>query len=208
MATRLLGLLGICFWRDAPETAVGPDRRAGKRGLFRATSMKAPSSGHDPGRRARAALRPDHRRLLRRVGLRARAPRRAPHRLRPDRRPRADQSRRRLAPPAEPPGCLAAPVDRPRPVRLAGHRSPAHPHRLENADPRPAKLRPAREGRKAREGESRESRSSSRREDRGKARRHRRDPARRQRTPQPLPAGQGSQVGSPCNLSCRATPLK
>jgi hypothetical protein len=25
------GLLGICFWRVAPETAVGPDRRAGKR---------------------------------------------------------------------------------------------------------------------------------------------------------------------------------
>ena len=27
-------LLGIFFWRDAPETAVGPDRRAGKRGLL------------------------------------------------------------------------------------------------------------------------------------------------------------------------------
>ncbi len=26
-------LLGICFWREAPETAVGPDRRAGKWGL-------------------------------------------------------------------------------------------------------------------------------------------------------------------------------
>jgi hypothetical protein len=26
-------LLGICFWREAPETAVGADRRAGKRGL-------------------------------------------------------------------------------------------------------------------------------------------------------------------------------
>jgi autotransporter-associated beta strand protein len=28
------GLLGICFWREVPETAVGADRRAGKRGLF------------------------------------------------------------------------------------------------------------------------------------------------------------------------------
>ena len=27
------GLLGICFWREAPETAVGADRRVGKRGL-------------------------------------------------------------------------------------------------------------------------------------------------------------------------------
>ena len=26
-------LLGICFWREAPETAAGPDRRAGKWGL-------------------------------------------------------------------------------------------------------------------------------------------------------------------------------
>ena len=26
-------LLGTCFWREAPETAVGADRRAGKRGL-------------------------------------------------------------------------------------------------------------------------------------------------------------------------------
>jgi hypothetical protein len=26
-------LLGICFWREAPETAGGADRRAGKRGL-------------------------------------------------------------------------------------------------------------------------------------------------------------------------------
>jgi hypothetical protein len=26
-------LLGICFWREAPETAVGADRRAGKWGL-------------------------------------------------------------------------------------------------------------------------------------------------------------------------------
>ena len=26
-------LLGICFWREAPETALGEDRRAGKRGL-------------------------------------------------------------------------------------------------------------------------------------------------------------------------------
>ena len=25
-------LLGICFWREAPEAVVGPDRRAGKRG--------------------------------------------------------------------------------------------------------------------------------------------------------------------------------
>jgi len=29
----VVGLLGICFWREAPETAVGPDRRAGNRGL-------------------------------------------------------------------------------------------------------------------------------------------------------------------------------
>ena len=27
-------MLGICFWRVAPELAVGPDRRAGKRGLI------------------------------------------------------------------------------------------------------------------------------------------------------------------------------
>ena len=26
-------LLGICFWREAPRAAVGPDRRAGKWGL-------------------------------------------------------------------------------------------------------------------------------------------------------------------------------
>ena len=26
-------LLGICFWREVPEAAVGPDRRAGKRGV-------------------------------------------------------------------------------------------------------------------------------------------------------------------------------
>jgi hypothetical protein len=26
-------LLGICFWRAVPETAVGPDRRAGKGGV-------------------------------------------------------------------------------------------------------------------------------------------------------------------------------
>ena len=26
-------LLGICFWREAPGAAVGPDRRAGKWGL-------------------------------------------------------------------------------------------------------------------------------------------------------------------------------
>ena len=25
--------LGICFWREAPRAVVGPDRRAGKRGL-------------------------------------------------------------------------------------------------------------------------------------------------------------------------------
>jgi len=31
ISIRALALLGICFWRDAPETAVGPDRRAGKR---------------------------------------------------------------------------------------------------------------------------------------------------------------------------------
>jgi hypothetical protein len=34
-------LLGICFWREAPEKAVGPDRRAGKRGVDR--SRKAAS---------------------------------------------------------------------------------------------------------------------------------------------------------------------
>ena len=27
-------LLGICFWREAPEAGVGPDRRAGKWGLI------------------------------------------------------------------------------------------------------------------------------------------------------------------------------
>jgi DNA-directed RNA polymerase subunit beta' len=27
-------LLGVCFWREAPEAAVGPDRKAEKRGLF------------------------------------------------------------------------------------------------------------------------------------------------------------------------------
>ena len=27
-------VLGICFWREAPETAVGADRRAGKRGVI------------------------------------------------------------------------------------------------------------------------------------------------------------------------------
>ena len=30
---RLAELLGVCFWRHAPETADGPDRRAGERGL-------------------------------------------------------------------------------------------------------------------------------------------------------------------------------
>jgi hypothetical protein len=30
----LLLLLVICFWREAPETAVGPDLRAGKRGMI------------------------------------------------------------------------------------------------------------------------------------------------------------------------------
>ena len=34
-------LLGICFWRDAPETAVGPDRRAGKRGLPRSAAASS-----------------------------------------------------------------------------------------------------------------------------------------------------------------------
>ena len=29
-----LGLLGICFWREAPETAVGASRRAEKRGVI------------------------------------------------------------------------------------------------------------------------------------------------------------------------------
>jgi hypothetical protein len=29
----LESLLGICFWRKASETAVGQDRRAGKKGL-------------------------------------------------------------------------------------------------------------------------------------------------------------------------------
>ena len=32
-AARNLLLLGICFWREAPETAVGADKRAGKRGV-------------------------------------------------------------------------------------------------------------------------------------------------------------------------------
>jgi len=31
-------LLGICFWREAPGAAVGPDRRAGKRGLIPASN--------------------------------------------------------------------------------------------------------------------------------------------------------------------------
>ena len=31
----LLLLLGVCFWREAPEIAVGPGRRAGKRGRKR-----------------------------------------------------------------------------------------------------------------------------------------------------------------------------
>ena len=31
--TMMSSLLGICFFGEAPEPAVGPDRRAGKRGL-------------------------------------------------------------------------------------------------------------------------------------------------------------------------------
>jgi hypothetical protein len=34
-------LLGICFWRDAPETAGGADRRAGKRGLSESNRRRA-----------------------------------------------------------------------------------------------------------------------------------------------------------------------
>mgnify|MGYP007122441029 CR=1 FL=1 len=37
-------LLGICFWRVAPETAVGPDRRAGKWGLTSACASVGPFS--------------------------------------------------------------------------------------------------------------------------------------------------------------------
>ncbi len=37
-------LLGICFWREAPEAGVGPDRWAGKRGLIPHQHIRV----HDP----------------------------------------------------------------------------------------------------------------------------------------------------------------
>lgn len=42
----LLGVLGIRFWREAPETANGPDLKAGKRGLELPTSCGAKFISH------------------------------------------------------------------------------------------------------------------------------------------------------------------
>ena len=42
-------LLGICFWREAPESAVGPDRRVGIRGLIARIpeGLRTPLVGQD-----------------------------------------------------------------------------------------------------------------------------------------------------------------
>jgi len=47
-----VALLGICFWREAPGAAVGPDRRAGKWGLMRAVAR----ADSEPGRSLEEAV--------------------------------------------------------------------------------------------------------------------------------------------------------
>jgi hypothetical protein len=56
-------LLGICFWREAPETAVGADRRAGKRGLVDPVGDDRRAADLHP------ALEQDHLRALGGYGL-------------------------------------------------------------------------------------------------------------------------------------------
>jgi hypothetical protein len=55
-------LLGICFWREAPETAVGADRRAGKRGLRALRPGRVPVHAPAPhGRQVRRIKRDETR---------------------------------------------------------------------------------------------------------------------------------------------------